>query len=1108
MKVSSRFLFLIAILIAVLDPVQTAATGKLKSGNSIAGISGTASPITWAKRVKQGYTMRVWLSNQLVMGEEAWDPFTPPVENCAVGLGLEYAAGACIEHLFGAGPWIGAKINGRRLVDEGYNGDDARFEFETERKDTARDRIWHTAVGRNFSENGGYGGYYANRNIIVNRKGVDDDGDGTIDEDELDGLDNDGDWSRDPITHDWLYDSRGQLLDDIGADGLPDSLEAGCTGGYDSIANPDPAFDNYDPFGYDKCHFDASGNYLRKSDRNRYTQNNRIPDHGEPHVDEDYGAVSDNDYYMAATDTFRTFQISGHVPMGAKIFQKSYAWKSGTSADAMTFIDDSFVNIGGNQLQDVYLAMFADMDVGPVDIFNYVGHNYAAYDSGTHTAYIQNPIDRGSTPLGITFLGASRPLDSLKSIFQYFGFAEPGTIDSVIYSWISGDAFPDQLIRPDQSPTNVSDARFLISNGPFQMLPGETVKATYAYVSGLTIEEMLNNARRAHRIYESNYFIAPVAHIIDSGATNSTTISWDASEPSPYGSVTSYRVYYGQHSGQYTDSIITSNHLVQVSGFTFGQSYFFAVAAIDDRGNRSALSDELTNSPSSPREVTVIDQQKAIQVEWARNTDPDLAGYTIYRHTSADPSESKLNSSFLSTPTYLDTAVWGDRTYYYRITATDHDGHESAFSNEISGHLIPPAVPSNFIVGPGKSFLHLNWSPNADRDLAGYNIFRSQSQDTGFVHLNDALWHTSDFIDSSVAQDTVYYYRLDAVDLTDAISGFTASVMSHTVRRDQGILVENQWRVSGPFPPYATPDSARVFYQGLLNGTRNTIRDNPYPGTPLLLGQYSTVLVFFEVPLGQFVLYDQPEYPAALKAYVLGGGKLLVSGRKLTANAFPYWYQFLRDIFGVDLLIETNSTTNFIGATGYDGFPSVTVDPAKGALSPGGVINYVERFPGASTERVLYSMHSNPIDSLADGKPVGLRALDPSLGAYYLSFPLYYLDSTSAGALLQRVLRDFGEVTGVLENHSEGPHGFKLYEAYPNPFNPMTRIRFDIPRTGFVSLKIFNVLGQEVATLVNEVRNPGEFQAEWIAGGFPSGVYFYRLDAGPSSDVKKLLLLK
>jgi uncharacterized delta-60 repeat protein len=88
------------------------------------------------------------------------------------------------------------------------------------------------------------------------------------------------------------------------------------------------------------------------------------------------------------------------------------------------------------------------------------------------------------------------------------------------------------------------------------------------------------------------------------------------------------------------------------------------------------------------------------------------------------------------------------------------------------------------------------------------------------------------------------------------------------------------------------------------------------------------------------------------------------------------------------------------------------------------------------------------------------------------------------------------------------PQNFALEQNYPNPFNPTTTIKYDIPVENFVILKIFNTLGQEVATLVNEMQAPGFKAVKWDASNLPSGIYIYRLTAGKFTDVKKLMLIK
>ena len=88
------------------------------------------------------------------------------------------------------------------------------------------------------------------------------------------------------------------------------------------------------------------------------------------------------------------------------------------------------------------------------------------------------------------------------------------------------------------------------------------------------------------------------------------------------------------------------------------------------------------------------------------------------------------------------------------------------------------------------------------------------------------------------------------------------------------------------------------------------------------------------------------------------------------------------------------------------------------------------------------------------------------------------------------------------------PGEFRLEQNYPNPFNPSTTIRFDLPQAEFVSLKVFNLLGQEVATIVNGPRQAGSYSVKWDAGSVPSGAYFYQFSAGGHVQTKKLLLLR
>jgi len=94
-----------------------------------------------------------------------------------------------------------------------------------------------------------------------------------------------------------------------------------------------------------------------------------------------------------------------------------------------------------------------------------------------------------------------------------------------------------------------------------------------------------------------------------------------------------------------------------------------------------------------------------------------------------------------------------------------------------------------------------------------------------------------------------------------------------------------------------------------------------------------------------------------------------------------------------------------------------------------------------------------------------------------------------------------------LENE-EKAYKFTLKQNYPNPFNPSTTIRYSLANASDVRLTVFNMIGQKVATLVNQPMNAGSYTAQFDASALSSGMYFYRLDAGEFSETKKMLLVK
>ncbi len=145
------------------------------------------------------------------------------------------------------------------------------------------------------------------------------------------------------------------------------------------------------------------------------------------------------------------------------------------------------------------------------------------------------------------------------------------------------------------------------------------------------------------------------------------------------------------------------------------------------------------------------------------------------------------------------------------------------------------------------------------------------------------------------------------------------------------------------------------------------------------------------------------------------------------------------------------------------------------------------------------------------GRPPPMHEQDALLTDLIFGIPIGYdMFGYKQDSLVTRDIR-----TGVKDITTAMPEEYSLLQNYPNPFNPSTNFKFSIAHSQFTTLKVYDVLGREVATLVNEVMQPGEYSVKWNARltggqaeGVTSGVYFYRLQSGNYTQTRKLLLLR
>jgi hypothetical protein len=149
--------------------------------------------------------------------------------------------------------------------------------------------------------------------------------------------------------------------------------------------------------------------------------------------------------------------------------------------------------------------------------------------------------------------------------------------------------------------------------------------------------------------------------------------------------------------------------------------------------------------------------------------------------------------------------------------------------------------------------------------------------------------------------------------------------------------------------------------------------------------------------------------------------------------------------------------------------------------------------------------YSNVATDTSSGKTI--LAVDTRIGALtgivYYSFNQYKFVPRTDADFLGVVISSVAERIGT-----GAPGTYALSQNYPNPFNPSTVIRYGLPAAGMTTLKVYNILGQEVATLVNEVQPAGTYTVRFNASSLSSGVYFFRILSGSFSAVKKMVLVK
>ena len=248
-----------------------------------------------------------------------------------------------------------------------------------------------------------------------------------------------------------------------------------------------------------------------------------------------------------------------------------------------------------------------------------------------------------------------------------------------------------------------------------------------------------------------------------------------------------------------------------------------------------------------------------------------------------------------------------------------------------------------------------------------------------------------------------------------------------------------------------------------------------------------------------------------IQALMLSGSTLFAgtpSGVFVTADSGAHWTAANSGLSNTNVLTFTSQGTNLFAGTAGGVFLSTDNGTIWNAVNSGLSNTDIRSFAVSGTNLFAGTAGGGVFHSSDNGTiwtAVNPGLLVDTVQALAVSATNLFAGTPSA-AIWRRSLSEM--ITSVELNNSTVPQKYSLEQNYPNPFNPSTTISYQLPSLSHITLKVFDVLGREVATLVNEVEQPGYKSVTFDASKLSSGVYFYRLQAGSFVETKKLLLMK
>jgi len=577
--------------------------------------------------------------------------------------------------------------------------------------------------------------------------------------------------------------------------------------------------------------------------------------------------------------------------------------------------------------------------------------------------------------------------------------------------------------------------------------------------------------------------------IVESITDDQATIIWETDEFSDtkveFGTTTDY----GSVRISTEDVIV---HSITLTNLLSDTTYHFRVSSTDisDNGPTTSADTTFTTAAAPDETPPVISNvlYSAVTDKTATITfTTDELGDTFVDYGIISTTEFKVgNAQDVFEHEITLTNLLLDTTYRFKVGSIDKSDNEDtlnvefAFKTAAAPDTMPPAAPSGFTGEEGNTQVLLMWNPNTEEDLAGYNIYRKAGADTTLIA---TLVADTFYQDDGLTNGEVYGYFISAAD----------NRIPYNESSPTSIVNLTPDEAKSPSTPAQSlpEEGQRIRYNEINLTVENS---TPPEGRSLTY---------------EFVIAEEPDFfnQVAFGENVAEGSPYTswYSGQELTHDQTYYWKARAYDGYFYSVwsgarsfIADTTGTTNvtLVDFWGEDN---------EGVVALGWETSRETNNAGFNIYRSLngnegFEKINNNLISCKDG-PYNYTDTDVETGRTYY----YRLESVSAIGLT--------ETLGAVSVEVAVPHTFKLYQNYPNPFNPNTTIKFDLPRPERVSIKIYNILGQEVKELFDEPKKAGYHVEQWdgtdkLGRPVASGLYIYRIIAGEFVQAKKMVLIR